>query len=340
MSNEENPVNKLIKQLEDVYNKQHKVMADKLEQEFPTPMTLKEFPKKSDYEIHRKATLGSSTNDWWKVPSYWDRLEDITSVEKLDERREKIKSLTEQYIKDCQEVYDFNLPAIQNNKAIVDKVSSIMRGLGVKDTYQYSYFKTNRSTHRTTETKSAGYFADLERTFKTSQLSVPKFTDVVGHYFDGYNSKYEELKRTILDKQRKEEQERIKKEQEHGVALLRAKYTPDDAMSEASDILEGLLSKCKYLRLAHYLEKNRNCWSDGYDYAECGISGFDVETEEDKEIEAEIQGIIDSGNSSGDIDGRRFRDCKYSYEYLYDKVDSGLMSDYEKVKAYIGSDDY
>lgn len=341
MNKEENPVNKLIKQLESVYNDQHKVLMDKLEQEFPKPLTIKELPKKSDYIIaklgqYSNATLGGSTADWWKTYSYWDNTKNIESLEELDNRKEKIKELANQYIQDCQAIYDENLPVLENNKAIVEKVKSIMRGLGVKDTYSHSYFKTNRSTSKTIETRSAGYLADLERTFKTSQPRVPSLTDVLGHYFDGHQSTYEKLKREITQRVYDAEQERKKKEQEHGIALLRAKYTPEDAMSESCDILDGILSKCKYLRLAHSLEKNRGDWSDGYSYAECGINGFDVETTEDQEIYNEIQGIIDDGNSSGDIDGRVFRDCEYNYGFLFGKVEQTLMNDYTKIKEYIG----
>ena len=56
-------------------------------------------------------------------------------------------------------------------------------------------------------------------------------------------------------------------------------------MPSAEDILDVILEKDKYLRLAHYLLKNREDWNDGYSYAESGLNGFDVETETDKLIE-------------------------------------------------------
>ena len=313
---------------------------DKLEQEFPSPMELKGFPNKYNYEINRKTTLGSSVSDWWSNPDYWGSSKVISSLEALEERKEKITQLANQYIQDCQAVWESNLPAIENNKAIVEKVKNIMRGLGVKDSYSHSYFKSAKSMERTTETRYAGYIDDLNRTFKTSQPSVPKFNDVVGHYFDGYNSKYEQIKKEIIEKAHKEDQERKAKEAAHGIALLRAKYTPDDAMSEIADILDTILGKCKYLRLAHFLEKNRGDWSDGYTYAEWGIDGFTIDTPEDQEIYNEISGIIEDGNNSGDIDGRMFRDCEYNYGVLFGKVDSNLYGDYQKVKGLLSDGDY
>jgi hypothetical protein len=97
------------------------------------------------------------------------------------------------------------------------------------------------------------------------------------------------------------------------------------------DVRWVLLNKNKYLRLAHFLEANRGDWSEGCDYAETGLNGFTVETDEDREIQKEISALC----SDWDGDGRCFRDCKWNYGALYQKVPPELLADYQKVAGLI-----
>ena len=118
----------------------------------------------------------------------------------------------------------------------------------------------------------------------------------------------------------------------HELALLRAKYTPDDAESDKYTILDKILGKDKYLRLAYYLEQNRNDWNDGYNYAETGLDGFTAETDEDKRIVETLQETI---RESDYVDGRVFRDSWPTYGDLYGKVeDATLLSDLEKANKH------
>jgi len=88
--------------------------------------------------------------------------------------------------------------------------------------------------------------------------------------------------------------------------------------------IEATLLKNKYLRLAYYLNKNRNDWSDGHSYAESGLSGFAVEKQIDSDIYNDISSYIDDG---WDGDGRVFRDCKYNYTVLYGMVEDKSLVD-------------
>lgn len=114
----------------------------------------------------------------------------------------------------------------------------------------------------------------------------------------------------------------------HKLALLRAKYTPEDAMSGKYEILHAILEKDKYLNLAHHLEANRNDWNDGYWSAKRGLQGFTIDSNEDQEIYNCIYKIT----QYEDVDGRYFRDCEYNYGMLFGKVDAALYKDYEIVK--------
>lgn len=119
------------------------------------------------------------------------------------------------------------------------------------------------------------------------------------------------------------------KEQNKRLALMLAKYDLD-LDKDWVDILESVINKDKYLRLAHYLEKNRGDWSDGCEYAEYGLEGFKIEIDEDSLIYDDINFYID--NWIDYVDGRCFRDCKYNYNVLYTMVvnkNPDLYKDYQ-----------
>lgn len=116
------------------------------------------------------------------------------------------------------------------------------------------------------------------------------------------------------------------------LALLLAKYDLD-LDSEWEDLLYAVIGKNKYLHLAHYLRKNRGNWNDGCSYAETGLLGFEVETEQDQKIYDNIYHYIE--NWCDYMDGRCFRDCEYSYDVLYgiaEEQNSDLYKDYQVIK--------
>lgn len=100
----------------------------------------------------------------------------------------------------------------------------------------------------------------------------------------------------------------------------------DPLESDKDSILDALLAKDKYLRLAYYLERNRNDWNDGYFFARTGLDGFEVVSEDDQAISKEIGDLLDSD----DVDGRCFRDCHFNYGVLYGMADDSLVALYRK----------
>lgn len=128
------------------------------------------------------------------------------------------------------------------------------------------------------------------------------------------------------------------KAKKHELVLLRAKYTPDNPISDVHTIRDVILSKDKYLMLGYWLMRNREDWNDGYGYAEVGLSQFSIDSAEDAEIHASLTDIINRSYEEGGIDGRVFRDCEYSYGYLFGKVnDQSLFKDYEKITSMMGN---
>ena len=120
-------------------------------------------------------------------------------------------------------------------------------------------------------------------------------------------------------------------EERHKIRLI-DKYKID-IESEWCDILDVVLNKDKYLYLAYSLERNREDWNEGCRYAESGLCNFEVESDLDKKIYADIREYID--NWEDYMDGRVFRDCEYNYSVLYELVeDKGLMDDFNLVREY------
>lgn len=234
----------------------------------------------------------------------------------------------EQWKSDNKQAFETNKKIIAFNQEQVEKVKLIMKTIGVTDQYSTWEYKTSRSRNKTETKHRAGYFGDLSRTVTTHDTfdaTVNKILERRASIEKYGKAKIEEHRKLAAEEAQKERE----KEQLHELALLRAKYTPDDHTSDLYSIREALNSKDKYLGLAYWLERQRGDWSEGYGYAERGLNTFVVETEEDQKIEDEISDL--TYNHDGYIDGRVFRDCTYNYSVLYSMVDASLMSDHEKL---------
>lgn len=319
----------------DYYSKEKADLLLKVDDNVPQFKKLLPFPNKGTYVIG-SSSLAYSYNYWFNEKTYYSGDKEITNSKALAARKELISTVIDKYITDFTEVHQANLEIIAHNKTVVSKITALMQAVGIPNTYSESYFKSSRSIRKTTDTKKAGYLADIDRNIKTSQESIPSKESMMY----GVNDKYRIIHDKIRLEETKAEREKQAQEELHKVALLRAKYTPEDASSSGWAIREAILSKDKYLHLAYWLERNRGDWNDGYDYAETGLNGFTVEDGNvvDQEIERCIQECIDSAEDG--VDGRIFRDCEYNYGVLYGMVkDQTLLDDLQKVREWMGSTD-
>ena len=127
------------------------------------------------------------------------------------------------------------------------------------------------------------------------------------------------------DKEKEEERKKEVIENKKLLVRLCQTYNIDlDYMNSPAQILEEMLKLDQNLRLAHYLIMNRNDWNDGYDYAECGLSGYKTNTEQEKLVYQEVNRLIDNW----DGDGRCFHDSEYGYDFVFGLVDKSLVEDY------------
>ena len=95
--------------------------------------------------------------------------------------------------------------------------------------------------------------------------------------------------------------------------------------------MDAIINKNKYLYLAHYLQKNRNDWSEGPNYAEIGLNHFTKDTLDDLAIYSEIHDLIEDWGG----DGRVFRDCNWNYNELFTLVPPDIMEEYKEIMKYI-----
>jgi len=261
----------------------------------------------------------------------WDAVHfRLDVLEKNEEKFEEFKKIIDIIYEVDQEIHKENLRIVEDNRKIEKTIFDILETVGIRKTY-YGY-KTNRSTKKT---ELYYHFpSEIKKQIPTS-YSEDVLDERKKDLLNQINRYWEQEISKIREERLKKEQEQKEKEKNRKLALLLAKY--DLSLDcDWQDVLEVILDKNKYLRLAHYLEKNRGDWSNGCDYAETGLDGFEVENELDQKIYDDISHYID--NWIDYMDGRVFRDCEYNYSVLYgiaEEQDSNLVSDYYEVMKYI-----
>jgi hypothetical protein len=259
--------------------------------------------------------------------SYYER--DPKTIEEVDNKLSHLLEKAEVERLKVLAEHEANLPAIENNQKVREKISQIMKDIGIPSNYSTSEFKTQRSRTKTTTTHSAGYLGDLQRGIPVSDESERMLT-LIKSAVDTYKRHADTLKGTIRKELQEAEKTEKAKKEILAKARLQVKYNLDEDF-EWSDVLDVLDKKDKYFMLARAMEDTRNDWNDGYGRVQYAISAFEVETEEDKEI---FESIHELAYESEDIDGRVFRDCEFNYSFLYGKVSEEILNDYETLKSY------
>lgn len=306
----------------DALEKQMQNLIAKTQEEIPQPKQFLKYPDISNYKTKIGYKEYALT---YRIEVWFENMGEC--VDTINKRLSVIKELHDQYIKDCEEVKSQNKVIAEHNQKVWDKIKDIMLWIGVKDQYSKYGYATSRSTKMTTQIHHAGYLEDLT---SVAPVIVPMYKEV--HYWSAYEAHAKKLIQDIQKKQIQQEKEEYERTKKKDLAKLAVKYDVDD-IEDIQSIKEAMLNKNKYLMLAHYLECNRNDWSDGYSYAECGINGFTIETEDDSKIKYCILTILENDDYP---DGRRFRDCVWNYNVLYSMVtDPDLMKDYNKLKEFI-----
>lgn len=229
----------------------------------------------------------------------------------------------------CLEVAAANDIANPINVRVREKAINTMLSLGL--TQRVSVFKTSKSRKR--EEVTADWYSAL-------LLQIP-----TGGHISHQETIKAQLLRSVEDVEQAKLKEQADAQRERQKAIDKRKADLvfvdlctqvgiDPLESDKDCILDALLAKDKYLRLAYYLERNRNDWSDGYHFARTGLNGFEVVSEDDQAIAREIGDLLDND----DVDGRCFRDCHYNYGVLYGMADQSLVALYRKFTEHFPRD--
>lgn len=335
----ENFVQKQFEQVQDNIQKEFDRLQSIADAQVQTPKKIISYTKPDDkvYKFSKFdntwGTYKLSTQYYFWRSSSWNK---VVTQELLDSVLEQWDNAVAHWKSDNHETYLKNQKIVEHNKLQFERVKLIMETLGVKTSFTCSYFKTSRSRKLTTERSVAKWPEEVRDAIPMScgwEEQLRKFDEkrkqIESFGLHHIKENEERLRKEAVEKaQTEKEQRKIKT-----LAMLATKYE-EDLDASVDDLLSQIISECKYLYLAHYLELNRGDWTDGYDYAEIGLSGFNVESEQDQEIYDDIYECIESGND-GDIDGRIFRDTKWNYSVLYGMVDEKLMEDYNLIKEFV-----
>lgn len=294
------------------------ILKKKAEEVIPVPMPIERV--KTGYII-------PPAYQKYSVSHFTSRYIDCTTEEHVDSKLTSLRRQYDEEIARIESVHAANQSAITNNLLVIQKVRELMQSVGIRPT-KYTTINEGKRNEKTVEVK-AGYIEDLERCvvlddgYKNAVSSLKEAMD--------WNTRQaNEVKIAI----RKKLAEKEKAEKEKTSALLLAhmqvKYGLECTASW-KDVLTVILSKDKYLRLAHAMCVTRGDWSDGFYRVEDALDSFDVETERDRAVFNTVQEILDGDES----DGRVFRDCEYNYDVLYDMVDEALLKDYNAVNQHV-----
>lgn len=199
-------------------------------------------------------------------------------------------------------VRERNAAVAANNRKLQERFMALVQNAGIPTTVR-RLKPRSRSRWNNYETVESDWFTGLK-------MAIPTL-DCWSQVEERYKQRLREIA-TIEERKKAEKaaEERAKAAKEAEVRKaavvlnLSEKY---GCQAHAWDVGKELFKRCKYLRLAHYLRKNRGDWSDGPDYE------------------------IPTGTATGAC-------FEWSYDALFALVDADLFADYEKWHA-VASDD-
>lgn len=253
-----------------------------------------------------------------------------STIDAMDAVVARIRGYVDAATSACDVVDIHNSNIFAHNRELRKRITEFMTTCGIPEKRSMPDPKS-RARYPKKITVDAGYVDDMKRYVPTQ---IPTSRVNLNSVMTYVNTVYEKKKKEIEAKEQEIEREKAEKEKTFLITSMLIKYGFGSDKNEY-DILDAILSKNKYLRLAHYLQLNRLDWSDGYEYARTGIDSFKVETDQDKEI---FECVYARAYDDDDCpDGRVFRDCEWSYDRLFGMVaetEKELYDDYQRIIQY------
>jgi hypothetical protein len=211
------------------------------------------------------------------------------------------------------EAHAANLPAIENNLAVVEQVKALMEAIGMPKSWSERDHKS-RARYPKTITHTAGYLTDLQREVRTSdsfEHATSTYETLKKRYEEfAAQAEAEEARANALAEQ-EDQRKRTERRANLELAAIILRYAlPED--SEWSDILDELRKRDQILDLAVAMQQTRGDWSEGPWRVRDALGRFQIRNDQEKDIAAGVaMGLIDFD------DGRVFRDMQYSYGELF-----------------------
>lgn len=221
-------------------------------------------------------------------------------------------------------VKDANISAVAHNRALLDKSVAFLTALGLRQEVVVRKPRSNWKTER----KTANWLSELRCEAETTD-SWPRVESDYAEHMKAIGEWEAELSKEKEQAAAVEAREMAALDKRIQVGVIATKYGML-ATESPLEVLDELLKRDKYLRLAHWMRKNRGDWNDGANYAANGLRGFYADSDMDHEIEADVSSYI----TEWDGDGRCFRDCKWNYDRIFGLVSPELFADYEKVAEF------
>lgn len=167
-----------------------------------------------------------------------------------------------------------NAPAIESNKTAIDRIASFMKACGIPDTWFDHYYKSHRSTTRSTRTNLAGYRGDLTRNFIVtddwSQVEA-RYEELKRRWTEVITKATRDLEAAARSAQTKKENEHRARQKAQRLAIIVVKY----GLPEDSSWYDALL----YLRANPLdVEHQHVEWAEDYT---CRRSSYDCDAEND-----------------------------------------------------------
>lgn len=317
---------KTIDEAADFIKEQNQLLLAKLDENIPAIKKLESYPKLPSVFGDALQYVDNQGN----YHSYsYSRPHDCKTIEAVEKRRDSLINVVES-VKDLIEpIRVRNAEIIEHNKKVVAKITAFMNTVGIPASFNYTDPKS-RARNPKSISKQAGYKDDIGRNIATVDYAYTniinscktKRNDIQNWSVKAINSLLE------VEKMRKasETQQKLEKL----IAVLKVKY---DVEFDAEDVevLDAIINRSKYLRLADAMFNARSDFSEHYrvSYA---LDAFKVENDTDQKIVDSLSEILDEYEG----DGRIFRDCEWNYGAIMSYAPADIVNDYNNLKELIG----
>lgn len=235
------------------------------------------------------------------------------ALEKLEEARQK-----------DIEAHERNIPLMEINKAVEQKITALMKEVGMPDGWS-EVDRKSRARFPKQIHHNAGYISDIVREVHTTdgfEYATANYARLKTSYAEYADRAKREAEQKRAEAERLRNAEESKRRADMELAAILVRYGLD-VMATWRDVVDELRTKDKYLDLAIAGQRVRADWNDGPGEVEDALGRFAVQNARDQEIYDDLSRHLENFE-----DGRCFRDTEWNYGALFGLVeDKQLLND-------------